>query len=153
MLKNGDKSALILEDDVDAEFDLERMWARIERQLPQDWHITYLGHCWGKELLCGSSTLFPPLNVSTRKEVVVLLRDAKTRNLTPNFTLSQFSPFPAHAYGHPLLHPSVAPMCQTAYAMTSLGASHLLSLLLDPWSAYQVPIGPSSPLLPSASSN
>lgn len=51
MLQNGDKSALILEDDVDFEWDLERMWGRVERKLPRDWESVHLGHCWGKELL------------------------------------------------------------------------------------------------------
>ncbi|GAA5946530.1 hypothetical protein JCM3765_000282 [Sporobolomyces pararoseus] len=50
ILKNRDKSALILEDDVDVEWDLERLWSRIERRLPKDWDATLLGHCWGKEL-------------------------------------------------------------------------------------------------------
>lgn len=49
--KNRDKSALILEDDVDVEWDLQRLWSRIERRLPKDWDATLLGHCWGKELL------------------------------------------------------------------------------------------------------
>ena len=50
ILNNRDKSALILEDDVDVEWDLERLWSRIERRLPRDWDATLLGHCWGKEL-------------------------------------------------------------------------------------------------------
>lgn len=50
MLKEGDESALILEDDVDIEWDLERMWPNVERALPKDWEIVFLGHCWGKEL-------------------------------------------------------------------------------------------------------
>lgn len=50
-IEAGDKSALVLEDDVDVEWDLERMWSRIERKLPRDWDMTFLGHCWGRELL------------------------------------------------------------------------------------------------------
>ncbi|BGP57564.1 hypothetical protein JCM8202_002285 [Rhodotorula sphaerocarpa] len=56
MLENGDRTALILEDDVDVEWDIERLWASVERRLPrraddgaEDWDITFLGHCWGGE--------------------------------------------------------------------------------------------------------
>lgn len=57
MVANGDESALILEDDVDVEWDLERLWSRMERRLPRDeegqstWDISFLGHCWGRELI------------------------------------------------------------------------------------------------------
>lgn len=57
MVERGDESALILEDDVDIEWDLERLWSRIERRLPRDadgkyaWDINFLGHCWGRELM------------------------------------------------------------------------------------------------------
>ncbi|GAA5909705.1 uncharacterized protein JCM6883_004606 [Sporobolomyces salmoneus] len=64
ILKNGDKSALILEDDVDVEWDLERLWSRIERRLPRDWDATLLGHCWGKELM-QPQYLHPHLHRST----------------------------------------------------------------------------------------
>ncbi|GAA6063698.1 hypothetical protein JCM10212_000277 [Sporobolomyces blumeae] len=55
MVERGDETALILEDDVDFEWDLERLWATIERRLPRGdegqpaWDVTYLGHCWGGE--------------------------------------------------------------------------------------------------------
>ena len=55
MLENGDEVALILEDDVDVEWDLmDGFWDRIERRLPRrggeyDWDVTFLGHCWGGE--------------------------------------------------------------------------------------------------------
>lgn len=49
MQQNGDRSALILEDDVDVEFDFEHLWGRIERKLPDTWESVFVGHCWGKE--------------------------------------------------------------------------------------------------------
>ncbi|GAA5945947.1 hypothetical protein JCM10213_006198 [Rhodosporidiobolus nylandii] len=55
MLENGDRTALILEDDVDLEWDIERLWASVRRRLPRkeggedDWDIAFLGHCWGGE--------------------------------------------------------------------------------------------------------
>lgn len=48
---SGDKNALILEDDVDMEWDLERRWRSIENHLPTNWETVFLGHCWGLELL------------------------------------------------------------------------------------------------------
>jgi hypothetical protein len=50
MVENKDKSALILEDDVDIEWDIERLWPNVERSLPEDWEVVFLGHCWGREL-------------------------------------------------------------------------------------------------------
>ncbi|KAI7947978.1 hypothetical protein MJO28_009886 [Puccinia striiformis f. sp. tritici] len=49
--ESGEASALILEDDVDMEWDLERRWRSIERHLPSDWDTVFLGHCWGHELI------------------------------------------------------------------------------------------------------
>ena len=51
VVESGEASALILEDDIDFEWDVERLWARIELNLPNDWDIVYLGHCWGQEQL------------------------------------------------------------------------------------------------------
>ncbi|GAA5956648.1 hypothetical protein JCM21900_002325 [Sporobolomyces salmonicolor] len=102
VLKNGDRSALILEDDVDVEWDLERLWSRIERRLPEDWDATLLGHCWGKELL-------------------------------------------QPQYLHPHLHRSSVPLCLHAYALSSAGAQRVLSLLLNPWTAYQTAVDTAVP--------
>ncbi|KAL7337212.1 hypothetical protein BJY59DRAFT_704659 [Rhodotorula toruloides] len=102
ILENGDRSALVLEDDVDVEWDLERLWSRIERRLPEDWESAFLGHCWGKELL-------------------------------------------KPQYLHPNLHRSSIPLCLHAYALSSAGASHALSLLLNPWTAYQTAVDTAFP--------
>ncbi|BGP00693.1 hypothetical protein RTBOTA2_004952 [Rhodotorula toruloides] len=102
ILENGDRSALVLEDDVDVEWDLERLWSRIERRLPEDWESAFLGHCWGKELL-------------------------------------------KPQYLHPHLHRSSIPLCLHAYALSSAGASHALSLLLNPWTAYQTAVDTAFP--------
>ncbi|GAA6050996.1 hypothetical protein JCM3770_005361 [Rhodotorula araucariae] len=102
ILENGDRSALILEDDVDVEWDLERLWSRIERRLPHDWDASFLGHCWGKELL------------------------------NPQ-------------YLHPHLHRSSVPLCLHAYALSAAGAQRALSLLLNPWTAYQTAVDTAVP--------
>lgn len=39
-------SALIMEDDIDLEWDMDRLVPNILRALPEDWDIVYLGHCW-----------------------------------------------------------------------------------------------------------
>lgn len=55
---NQDKRALILEDDVDFEWDIAETWAGIAPKLPQasaealGWHSVFLGHCWGRESEC-----------------------------------------------------------------------------------------------------
>ncbi|KAK4049216.1 hypothetical protein OIO90_005505 [Microbotryomycetes sp. JL221] len=49
VIQNKDETALILEDDVDVEWDIERLWSRIAIKLPQEWDVTFLGHCWGHE--------------------------------------------------------------------------------------------------------
>ncbi|GAA5946829.1 hypothetical protein JCM3765_002034 [Sporobolomyces pararoseus] len=50
MLERKEESALVLEDDVDFEWDLERLWNTVHRKLPEnEWDITYLGYCWGGE--------------------------------------------------------------------------------------------------------
>ncbi|KAI5477248.1 hypothetical protein MNV49_006544 [Pseudohyphozyma bogoriensis] len=64
MIEEGDESALILEDDVDFEWDLERLWARIESKMPRDWELSFLGHCWGRELM-QPAYLHPLLHAST----------------------------------------------------------------------------------------
>ncbi|GAA5888982.1 hypothetical protein JCM6882_009706 [Rhodosporidiobolus microsporus] len=103
MVENGDRTALILEDDVDVEWDLERLWKGVERRLPrgkdgeEEWDVAFLGHCWGGE-----------------------------------FQKPQFL--------HPLLHPSTGPMCLHGYALTSTGASTLLSHMLDPWRAFSTAV-------------
>ncbi|KAK4046730.1 hypothetical protein OIV83_005835 [Microbotryomycetes sp. JL201] len=49
VIRNRDDTALILEDDVDIEWDVERLWSRIAMRLPEEWDVTFLGHCWGHE--------------------------------------------------------------------------------------------------------
>ena len=50
IIESNDSSALILEDDIDVEWDIERTWPNVARALPEDWEVVFLGHCWGKEL-------------------------------------------------------------------------------------------------------
>lgn len=52
MRANDDESALVLEDDVDMEWDIESVWAAVHRRLPPEWELVYLGSCWGRESTC-----------------------------------------------------------------------------------------------------
>ncbi|ORY77595.1 hypothetical protein BCR35DRAFT_280062 [Leucosporidium creatinivorum] len=97
MLEDGCESALVLEDDVDVEWEVERIWSRIRRRLPKDWGVVMLGHCWSHEIL---------------------------------------SPW----YLHPLLHPSVSPMCLHGWALSTLGARRLQAHLQNPWHAFSTAV-------------
>lgn len=56
----GDATALVLEDDVDVEWDIERRWKTMLARLPRDWEAVFLGHCWGRELFGPSDPLSHP---------------------------------------------------------------------------------------------
>ncbi|KAJ7088418.1 hypothetical protein B0H15DRAFT_908519 [Mycena belliarum] len=92
-----EKAALVLEDDVDMEVDINARLLGVWNLLPPDWDIVYLGHCWSNE------SLFPALGPP----------GAPTR-----------------------LHPSRAPLCTHAYALSSAGARTLLLHLTYPRFAY-----------------
>lgn len=55
ILDNRDEMSLILEDDVDVEWDIGRIWPNVLKHLPRGseterpWDVTFLGHCWGHE--------------------------------------------------------------------------------------------------------
>lgn len=68
-IRNGDESALIMEDDVDVEWDIERLWSRIETKLPEGWDVTFLGHCWGHEILSASNLFHLHLRCRPRAEL------------------------------------------------------------------------------------
>jgi GR25 family glycosyltransferase involved in LPS biosynthesis len=126
MEKNGDESALILEDDVDLEWDIDRIWPNIWRRLPGEdngkvvpWQVTFLGHCWGREL---TSALIPAAFSFPLK-----LTEKRFLSLEPS-------------YLHPLLHRSTEPRCLHGYSLSRTGVRHLLRLLSDPWVAYQAAI-------------
>lgn len=87
--------AIVLEDDVDMEWDLESRLKGMWGDLPQDWDLVMLGHCWSS--LEGT---YPAL--------------AHTSNL----------------------HPSFAPKCTHAYAVSHSGARRLVQYLRQPSFAY-----------------
>ena len=53
--------------------------------------------------------------------------------------------FSGPEYRHPHVHGSSVPLCLHAYALTHAGASHLLSLLENPWTAYQTAVDTAVP--------
>jgi len=46
IIENGDNTAIIFEDDIDVEYDLEKRLQRMWPALPPDWDVVLLGHCW-----------------------------------------------------------------------------------------------------------
>ncbi|CAG8493724.1 3112_t:CDS:2, partial [Cetraspora pellucida] len=44
IIKNGYKNALIMEDDVDIEFEISRIVSDLSRALPDDWDMFYIAH-------------------------------------------------------------------------------------------------------------
>lgn len=66
MLDRGETSGLYLEDDVDIEWDIGRLWPNARRVLPMDWEIVFLGHCWGRTRTSRVSAFPLPLSADGR---------------------------------------------------------------------------------------
>ncbi|KAG8767647.1 hypothetical protein FRC12_006128 [Ceratobasidium sp. 428] len=45
----NDTGVIILEDDIDMEVDIQQRISHLWRDLPSDWDILFLGHCWSAE--------------------------------------------------------------------------------------------------------
>ncbi|GJE98031.1 hypothetical protein PsYK624_142530 [Phanerochaete sordida] len=88
-----DKVALILEDDIDVERDVEERLQSLWGELPEQWDMLFLGHCWSNESYHAA------------------LPHAHTSNKASS------------------LHPSRAPKCTHAYAVTRAGARRLVEHL------------------------
>ncbi|ETW87735.1 hypothetical protein HETIRDRAFT_240238, partial [Heterobasidion irregulare TC 32-1] len=93
---NDDGPALVLEDDIDMEWDTQARLAALWSALPAAWDIVYLGHCWSDE------TQLPALRRGPSAS----------------------------------LHPSAAPKCTHAYALSRRGARRALLHLRHPPFAY-----------------
>ncbi|KAJ8291802.1 hypothetical protein OF846_005048 [Rhodotorula toruloides] len=128
IIDNGDSRALILEDDVDFEWDLERTWAAIARWLPER------GERRRSAYEAAAAEALPPVHVESY--------DADGEE-------QWHSVFLGHCWGreserphyfHPMLYRSVSPRCTHAYALSAEGATHLRRVLSDPWTAYQTAI-------------
>ncbi|KAJ6602370.1 hypothetical protein B0H10DRAFT_1823111 [Mycena sp. CBHHK59/15] len=92
------EAALVLEDDVDMELDIRERLLSVWSLLPPDWDIVFLGHCWSNE------SYHPALESSNHTE--------QTLPSAPPFYLTR-------------LHPSRAPLCTHAYALSPTGARRL----------------------------
>ncbi|KAI0932789.1 hypothetical protein AcV5_010478 [Taiwanofungus camphoratus] len=100
----SDDVAVVLEDDIDMEWDIRRRLQSVWSALPDAWDIVFLGHCWSNE------THYPALSVNV----------TYTASPVPRTTL----------------HPSYAPKCTHAYALSRTGARRLLLHLRHPPFAY-----------------
>ncbi|KAI5123231.1 hypothetical protein M0805_001320 [Coniferiporia weirii] len=68
----------VFEDDIDVEWDLEERIQKIMTELPRDWDIVFLGHCWSDE------SLNPPLTPGSP------LHPSHSPKCTHGYTLSPF---------------------------------------------------------------
>ncbi|KAF9490281.1 hypothetical protein BDN71DRAFT_200392 [Pleurotus eryngii] len=92
--------SVILEDDIDMERDIRDRLHSIWHLLPEDWDIVFLGHCWSDE------SHYPLLE-------------------HPRWQI-----FPSHSpLNQTRIHPSNAPKCTHAYALSKKGARRLWSHL------------------------
>ncbi|KAG8847262.1 hypothetical protein FRB91_011942 [Serendipita sp. 411] len=115
----GNQTYIILEDDVDFEWDIESRLIALWPSLPLDWELVMLGHCWSNELR------YAPI---------------KTINIRPSI---DHIPLPAsgnHQAYTTSLRPSSSPLCTHAYAVSVRGAVHLSQLLRHPSFAYSRPL-------------
>ncbi|KAF8637003.1 hypothetical protein AX17_003116 [Amanita inopinata Kibby_2008] len=105
----GPKNAvLILEDDVDMEYDIRDQLADLWPLLPNEWDIVFLGHCWSNE--------------------------AKSKPLTGSKSFSGNSS--TSEAPRSKLYQSQSPRCTHAYVLTRMGARRLLLYLQYPPFAY-----------------
>ncbi|KAH7877754.1 uncharacterized protein C8R40DRAFT_1095048 [Lentinula edodes] len=102
--------SIILEDDIDMEKDIRRRLHRIWIDLPDDWDIVFLGHCWSNE------SFWPAIFLPTESPET---QYATTKGVSDN-----------------TLHPSYSPKCTHAYALSPPGVHKLLAHLEYPPFAY-----------------
>ncbi|OCH94166.1 hypothetical protein OBBRIDRAFT_748132 [Obba rivulosa] len=102
-----DDVTVILEDDIDMEHDIRERLKTVWGALPPQWDIVFLGHCWSNE------STYPAVP-------------------TPDASMGE----PADYTTPTTLHPSFAPKCTHAYALSRTGARRLLLHLRHPHFAY-----------------
>ncbi|KZP30275.1 hypothetical protein FIBSPDRAFT_701423, partial [Athelia psychrophila] len=105
---HGERVSIILEDDVDMEWDIHDRIEGIWSLLPKGWDAVFLGHCWSNE--SHYPALYPPDSDTPQYDLLI-------RNMTR-------------------LHPSFKPKCTHAYALSRSGARRLLLHLRHPAFAY-----------------
>ncbi|KAJ4495915.1 hypothetical protein C8J55DRAFT_445037, partial [Lentinula edodes] len=105
-----EKEDIILEDDIDMEKDIRRRLHRIWVNLPDDWDVVFLGHCWSNE------SFWPAISLPTESPET---QYTSTKGVSEN-----------------TLHPSYSPRCTHAYALSPPGVHKLLAHLEYPPFAY-----------------
>jgi len=94
------KSAIIFEDDIDIEWNVERILRKQWSSLPDDWDIVYLGHCWSEEwrgeMLPGAPML--------RKSFHTLCNHAYVVSLAGATKMLRYFRSPDYAYSRPVDH-------------------------------------------------
>ncbi|KAF8330318.1 uncharacterized protein EI90DRAFT_3060255 [Cantharellus anzutake] len=101
--EGGDSVAVVLEDDVDMEFDLKARLALVWPSLPARWDIVFLGHCWSP----GEGT-----RTALRSVTILNYSDYTNHKEATSYTFA--------------LHPSISPKCTHAYAVSKSGANRII---------------------------
>ncbi|KAG7089802.1 hypothetical protein E1B28_011452 [Marasmius oreades] len=117
---NAADITIILEDDIDMEIDIRRRLSRLWGLLPLDWDIVFLGHCWSDE------AKYTPLASSVNSSC----SSSECYEYEPHTTADK------SAISANLIHPSHAPQCTHAYALSPRGAKKLYDHLTYPPFAY-----------------
>lgn len=99
---------IVLEDDIDVEWNIQAFLMPLWKALPNDWDIVMLGHCWSDEARYSPLIVLPSGISGTTTSA--------TRNVS--------------------LHPANSPLCTHAYALTTKGATTLYNHLRHPAFAY-----------------
>ncbi|KAF6751382.1 hypothetical protein DFP72DRAFT_816796, partial [Ephemerocybe angulata] len=110
------RATLVLEDDVDMEQDINAQLSQLWTYLPPDWDVVFLGHCWSNE------SSYPA--ISGLSETALLHNHSHALSSPGDLKLD------VSASHH--LHPSFAPKCTHAYALSRKGARKLLLHLRYP---------------------
>ncbi|KAL5522579.1 hypothetical protein ACEPAG_8596 [Sanghuangporus baumii] len=84
---------VVFEDDVDVEWDLKERVVRMWRDLPRDWDIVMLGHCWSNESTNPPITPSSALHPSYRPKCThgYVLSPLGARNLLTHLTYPPFA--------------------------------------------------------------
>lgn len=100
IVRRGLKSAIILEDDIDFEWNIEKILRSQWPALPDDWDIIYLGHCWSEEwrgeMLAGAPML--------RRSHHTLCNHAYAVSLSGATKILRYFRSPDYAYSRPVDH-------------------------------------------------
>ncbi|KAJ4489889.1 hypothetical protein J3R30DRAFT_3399373 [Lentinula aciculospora] len=95
-------SAIVLEDDIDIEFSIDRILQHERTFLPPTWDILYLGHCWSATETV--QPLIDPKATYLRQTRHTLCSHAYAVSLRGAYKIARFLRSPDFAYSRPIDH-------------------------------------------------